>query len=192
MAAYCTLTDQDLTALLKNKDADAYEEIYSRYWLVLYRHAWKMLQEEEEARDVVQDIFLMIWNKSEMLNLAGSLSSFLYAAVRNKVLDLYRRKKVMETHMASLGSFDVETEATTDHLVRIHELSVIIEHEISLLPERMREVFELRRKFHLSYKEIAGEMGISELTVKTQMNKAIKQLKVKLGPYLFSSCFPFL
>jgi len=192
MVTYGTNTDQELYSLLKSKDEHAYEEIYNRYWLVLYRHAWKMLQQEEEARDVVQDIFLMIWNKGEVINLTGSLSSFLYAAVRNKILDLYKRKKVMEMHLASLKDFALDKEDTTDHLVRTRELSEIIEREISLLPVRMREVFELRRKKHLSYKEIAAEMGISELTVKTQMNNAIKELKVKLGPHLFSSFFPFL
>jgi RNA polymerase sigma-70 factor (ECF subfamily) len=186
MADYNTYTDEDLTDLLKSNDHAAYEKIYQRYWLVLYRHARKMLQDEEEARDVVQDVFVTLWSKREELTLNTSLSAYLYVAVRNKILNLFKRSKIENNHMDSLKVFINKGENITDHLLREKNLSEIIEQEIALLPLRMRQVFELKRKSNLSYKEIAEEMTISDLTVKTQMNKAIKILRLRLGSVLSS------
>jgi RNA polymerase sigma-70 factor (family 1) len=186
-ADYSIFTDDELMALLSKGDAVAYENIYQRYWSILYRHARKMLQNEEEARDVVQDVFVMLWSKQGELNLNASLSAYLYAAVRNKILNLFKRSKVEDNHLDSLKVFISNGENITDYLVRERNLSAIIEQEIAALPQRMRQVFELKRKNNLSYKEISEEMNISDLTVKTQMNKAMKVLRLRLASVM--SCF---
>lgn len=186
MASYNVYTDEELMDLLWSSDHAAYAEIYQRYWSILYRHARKMLQNEEEARDVIQDVFVMLWSKREELDLSVSLSAYLYTAVRNKILNSFKRSKVEDNHLNSLKAFINQGENITDHLVRERTLTEIIEREITLLPERMRQVFELKRNNNLTYKEIAKEMNISDLTVKTQMNKAIKTLRLKLGAMLFS------
>lgn len=185
MANYSIYVDEELMDLLWSGDHAAYAEIYQRYWALLYRHARKMLQNEEEARDVIQDVFVMLWSKREELDLSVSLSAYLYKAVRNRILNLFKRNKVEGNHLNSLKDFINQGENITDHLVRERTLSTIIEQEVALLPERMRQVFELKRNNNLSYKEIAKEMDISDLTVKTQMNKAIKTLRLKLGTLLF-------
>lgn len=184
MADYDTYSDDELINLLKVGDRVAYEKIYQRYWLKLYRHALKMLQNEEEAKDVVQDVFVMLWSKQNELNSITSLSSYLYASVRNKILNLFKRNRIEDNHLDSLKVFIGQGENITDHLIREKNLSAIIEKEITLLPDRMRQVFELKRKNNLSYQEIAKEMTISDLTVKTQMNKAIKVLRLRLGALL--------
>ena len=184
MANYSAYADEELMDLLWSSDHSAYAEIYQRYWAPLYRHARKMLQNEEEARDVIQDVFVMLWSKREELDLSVSLSAYLYTTVRNKILNSFKRSKVEDNHLNALKAFINQGENITDYLVRERTLSEIIEHEITLLPERMRQVFELKRKNNFSYKEIAEEMNISDLTVKTQMNKAIKNLRLKLGPLL--------
>lgn len=186
MVDYTLCTDEELTDLLKSGDRNAYAMIYQRYWLVLYRHARKMLQNDEEARDVVQDIFVTLWAKQEGLDLNTSISAYLYAAVRNKILNLFKRSRIEDNHLDSLRVFISNGENITDHLVRERTLSALIEQEITLLPNRMRQVFELKRKSNLSYKEIAEQMNISDLTVKTQMNKAIKTLRLRLGSVLSS------
>lgn len=181
MIAYNLLSDEELMVLLKARNHRAYEEIYKRYWGILYRYSKKMLQNEEESKDVIQDVFVMIWAKSSTIDLHTSLSAFLYASVRNSILRLFEKGKIKERYMNSLEKFIDEGTDITDHLVRNRELSNRIESEISKLPPKMREVFELSRKVHLSQKEIACKMEISDKTVKKQMNNAIKILKLKLG-----------
>ncbi|SHE64594.1 RNA polymerase sigma factor [Pedobacter caeni] len=192
MKDYSEYTDQVLTQMMLRKDELAYTEIYKRYWSLLYQHARRMLQNDEEAKNVVQDVFLTLWTRAEGLELSGALASYLYTSVRNKILNIFRKNKIANEHLASLTSFIEHGENITDHQIRERELSEIIEKEIARLPERMQQVFLMKRNENLSYKEIALEMGTTELTVKTQMTNALRVLRKKLGPSTFHSAFPFL
>jgi len=185
MSAYSTRTDQELVSLLRDGNHAAYAEIYDRYWGILYRYTRKILQSDDEAEDIVQDIFVMVWNKSDALELKISLSAFLYASTRNRILKYFEKSKVRKNYIDSLQAFLDEGSCETDFLVRSNELAARIEQELSLLPPKMREVFELSRKSGLSHKEIAEQLNISEGTVKKQVSNAVKILKVKFGS-LFS------
>jgi RNA polymerase sigma-70 factor (ECF subfamily) len=184
MANYNLYTDDELFLLLKEGNHRAYAMIYQRYWGMLFRYARKILQNDEEARDVVQDVFVMLWSKSETLEIQVSLSCFLYASTRNSILKLFQRGKVKANYLNSLEKF-IEQNNTTDHLVRNRELARRIEHEVAMLPPKMREVFELSRRSHLSHREIATRMEISDKTVKKQMANALKILRLKLGTFFF-------
>ncbi|PUZ23930.1 RNA polymerase sigma-70 factor [Chitinophaga costaii] len=171
--------------LLNNSDKDAYAEIYQRFKGILFIHAYRLLREKEEAKDVVQEIFARLWTKREQLNLTVSLSSYLYAAVRNKIFDLIARKKVETEYISSLQTFISQGDMITDQLVREKELRAIIEGEIAALPPKMREVFELSRKGNLTHRQIAEKLGLSEKTVKKQVNNALKMLRLKLGVFTY-------
>lgn len=181
MAAYGTHTDQELVSLLKNGSEAAFGEIYNRYWSVLFLHARHMLHENEEARDIVQDLFTGLWQKAPMFELTTSLSSYLYKSVRNRVFDHMKHKRVSKDYLDSLNQFINESEVTTDAIIREKELAEIIEREIQALPAKMREVFELSRKQHLSYQQIAEQLGVTEHTVKSQVSNALKVLRTKVG-----------
>ncbi len=187
MRAYNTLNDIELTDLLRNGDHVAYTEIYKRYWALLFRNARKMLHDDEEATDVVQEVFTLLWEKASYFHLETSLSAYLYAAVRNKIINIINRQKLKVNYLSSLSSFLEIGSSITDETIRNRELAEQIEKEIALLPPKMRQVFELSRKAHLSYKQIAEEIDISEGTVKKQVHNAIKILRLKLGAFFFLS-----
>lgn len=187
MGEYSTYNDTDLLTLLREeRDQRAYSEIYNRYWAMLFRHGRKMLQDEDDALDVVQDVFTMLWVKSEELQITTSLSSYLYSSVRHSILNLIKRSKIRDTYLNSLEEFLDKGEFVTDNQVRYKEFAGQIEGEINNLPPKMREVFQLSRKLGLSYNQIAIELNISEETVRKQMFRALKKLRLKLGPHLFS------
>lgn len=181
MRAYSSYTDAALIARLRSCDQVAYAEIYKRYWAVLFRHARKMLQNEEEARDVIQDVFAALWTKAPELVIKTSLPAYLYSAVRNKILNLIDHNRVKTDYLESLDKFMDQGARVTDQMVRERELAAIIEQEVAMLPARMREVFELSRKDGLSYKEIAAKLDIADNTVKKQVHKAISILRLKLS-----------
>lgn len=181
MVGYGSQTDNELIALIKVGDKHAFSELYQRYWPLLFRHARKLLQDEDESKDVVQDVFISLWSAVMDFNEKTILSAYLYTSTRNKILNIFRRNKVSGAHLESLSGFISQGTNVTDHLVREHMLAAQIEEEIENLPARMREVFELKRKQNLSYKQISELMDISDLTVKAQMNKAITILRAKLG-----------
>lgn len=177
------IADDDLLLLLQSGEKAAYEVIYDRYWPILFRHARKMLQDDTEAKDIVQEIFTMLWTRSREASIKPPLGAFLYTAVRNKVLDHLKNAKAKAKYMASLKAIAESGDITTDSLVRENQLALEIEKEIAALPPKMRAVFELSRKENLSYKEIAERLDISDLTVKKQVSNALQILTVKLRAF---------
>lgn len=190
MNLYSKSSDTELVSFLKKGDQVAYTEIFERYKAILYKHAFRLLNDEEEANDVIQDLFLVLWQKRESIHLTTSLSSYLYGAVRNRIFDIITHQKVVAKYLYSIKNFVEHGDYITDDYVRGRELAKIIEREINALPPKMREVFELSRQGDLSYKEIGQRLNISDKTVKQQVHNAVKILKVKINTYL--SLFPFL
>ena len=185
MKTYQVHTDAVLAALLKESDEQAFYEIYNRYHLILLHHAQLKLRNREESRDVVQEVFASLWRKRDALELVKeNLSGYLYAAVRNSILNYFARQDVQHRYQQSLKVFADRYESGTDYLIREKQLTAAIESEIQALPERMRKVFELSRKEHLNHREIAERLGISERTVSSHITHALKILKNKFGPYV--------
>lgn len=181
MANYKSYTDQELLALLKTKDELAYKEIYERFWSILYRHARRMLTDEEEAEDVVQEVFLTLWNKANNIELRTSLPNYLYTVARNKIFDHFDHTKVKARYMASLEKFIEQGNYETDYLIREKQLFLLIQQEIECLPEKMREIFKLSRNSNLSYQEIAERLSVTENVVRNQISRALKILRTKFG-----------
>lgn len=185
MSTYSAYTDHELVNLLKQGNKDAFTEVFARYNRLLFVHAHKLLNDKEEARDLVQEIFVLIWENRESLNLKSNFSGFLYTAVKNRIFDLLAHKKVEARYLESVQAYFDKGTDQTDHLARTQLLRELIEREIGFLPPKMREVFELSRMKHLSHKEIAGQLDLSEKTVKNQVNNALKILRTKLGLLLY-------
>ena len=179
--------DQELTALLKSGDQLAYAEIYHRYHAALYIHAFKRLQLREECRDLVHELFTTLWIKREEITFKSTLSGYLYTSVRNKIFDLLAKQKLKKTYIQSIQDFAENGLITTDYLVRQNQLKAIIDQEIANLPPRTRQIFELSRKNFLSHQEIAKVLNLSEQTVKTTINNALRVLRTRLGSMLILS-----
>lgn len=185
MEKYSKHSDLDLIRRLREGDQSAYTEVYNRFKLPLYTFLWDRTQDREIVKDILHDVFLTIWEKRADINYERSLSGYLFTSAKNRLLDFIARDHVKQRYIDSFYSFVQGTENSTDYLVRSKELSERIAKEIASLPPKTREVFELSRESHLSRKEIAAQLGISEQTVKSHMFNALKALKLKLGSFLF-------
>lgn len=179
-------TDSALLALVADNDELAFAEVYRRYKGVLFLHARRILGNDEEGKDVLQELFTTLWTRRSSIDLKTNLSAYLYASVRNRVFDIIAHRKVEQKYIASLASFIEKGEYVTDQQLLAEELRELIEREIAALPPKMREVFELSRKEELSHKEIADQLHISDKTVKKQVNNALHILREKLDT-VFSS-----
>lgn len=184
MPEYEPLTDTELFALLCNGDHRAYTEIYDRYSGRLYVHAYKRIRNREEARDLIHELFTVLWSKRDQIVLKTELSAYLYRAVRNRVIDLVNHNKLQSSYISSFDGFFNNGTNITDHAVRQKELSLLIEKEIDALPEKMKQVFNLSRNEFRTHREISETLDISELTVRKQINNALKVLRPKLGKLL--------
>lgn len=181
MRLHQNIDDHTLFDLVKAEaNVDAFKEIYDRYFEALFIHAMKRLRDKEEAQDVVQDVFTILWTKKDYISLTDSLPAYLFTAVRNRILNVISHKHVESSYIQSIQEFVNQEICQTDHLLRENDLANLIEKEISSLPLRMQEIFILSRKEHRSHKEIAKELHLSEQTVKKQVQNALKILRVKL------------
>ncbi|WP_316814015.1 RNA polymerase sigma-70 factor [Pedobacter heparinus] len=183
MLEYHKLNDSELTDLVRKSDELAFAEIYQRYWTLMYMHALKMLQNEEDARDVVQELFTTLWSRCQTITSSINLSGYLYTIVRNKVLDLIAQKKIRTGHLESLALYMEEHHNKTLEDLAEREMMQALDHEISQLPGKMKVIFQMRVKEHKTYKEIAEALDISDKTVKKQVNNAIKLIKPKLNGF---------
>lgn len=181
MASLASSSDNELIALLNAGSEQAFAEIYTRYRAPLFLHAYRMLQDDEEAKDIVQTTFSTIWANHGALNIRHALDAYLYGAVRNRILKFIAHQKVVARYTDSLNSFLEESAPTADENLREKELVQILEKEIANLPPKMREIFELSRNGLLSHKQIAEQLQLSDKTVKKQISNAIRILRLKIN-----------
>lgn len=179
------MSSTEIINRLHRKDQLAFKEVYNRYWETLMFHATRMLGEEEDALDVVQDVFCTLWEKADTLNIHENLGGYLFSMVRFRVLNKLRHHKAGEKFISGMsGVLETSHEGVLDHLY-CKDLSEALQEEIDKLPTKMRDVFLLSRQEYLSYKEISNQLGIADTTVKKQINNALKILRFRLERMLF-------
>lgn len=189
--SYKSYVDSELIRLMLSDDYKAYMEVYERYSQQLYRHACKKLNDRDQIKDLLQEVFAALWQNRGSLTPESPLAGYLYATLRYRIIKLIAHKKVESVYFESLAAFNMHDNRTADYRVREKELGQLIESEIIRLPEKMQEVFRMSRQSHLSHKEIAEELGLSETTVKKHVNNALKVLRPKFGTLLSLAYFFF-
>lgn len=181
MEIYTSYSDEELMRLFISGSDQAFKEIYLRYDKPLYLYAYHKLGNKEEARDVVHDVFAWMLNNREIISVTNILSAYLYKSVLNKIFNLFKHQQVLKKY-ADAGNQYLDIESSeSDFLIREKDIAATIEKEILAMPPRMREIYELKRSKFLTAKEIACQLDIAESTVSTQMKRALKLLRLKLG-----------
>lgn len=157
-----------------------FERLFRDFFPPLMAFARKILGDEDDAREVVHQVFINLWEKRQEVDLSSSLKSYLFTSVHNRSLNMIRdRKKFSSEEVPEVaGEWDVSAQ------IESMELEEKIRESIASLPEKCREIFELNRFSGLKYAEIASKLGISVKTVENQMTKALKILREQLGKYL--------
>ena len=179
---YSTYSDSQLTELLNASDHAAFTEIHNRYYPLVLVEAFKKLRDLEQAKDIVQELFTNLWIRRERVTMVNNLAGYLITSVKNAIFSYFENQHVQSKYIASLTDFvNTGSIAHTDYLLREKEWEKHIEAAIHSLPKKMREIFELSRKSHLTHKEIAEKLTLSERTVNAQMLNALARLRSKLG-----------
>lgn len=176
---YKTYSDEELAERILEGDERAYVEVYDRYFGIIYAFSRKMLQDDDQAEDITQDIFLTLYEKMGCLRVI-SLRAYLYQSARYALIDHSRKQQSRINYMAGLTDYYAQGVWCTDDTVIENELRSQIEKQIDQLPVKMRTIFELSRKSYLNNKEIAAQVGISEGTVRLQIHHAIARLRSRL------------
>ena len=176
---------------IKEGDIHVFEEIYNEHYHVLCSYAQRFVFNPEDAREIVQGVFVKIWKIRETLPDDIHFKTYLYTAVRNRCLDYLKHLKIINNYKAELlkqVSEAIQNNSNTletplEGLIT-KELEEKIMAAIDSLPEKGREVFILSRFEGMKYKEIAEKLNISVNTVETHMSRAINTLRKSLSGYI--------
>ncbi|HEY8896169.1 MAG TPA: RNA polymerase sigma-70 factor [Niastella sp.] len=176
-------TDQYLLQQLTHNDQAAFTAIYQRYWQVLFREAMNVLRSQKEAEDCVQELFVSLWRRRESLTVTTSLGAYLHTAVRYQCIDIIEKDMKRGGYLKDFTSYLEEHQAmpSVEEEMYARDLAANIDQVMDKMPGKMREVFRLSRHEHLTHREIADRLHISEETVKKQIYLALKILKSNLG-----------
>jgi RNA polymerase sigma-70 factor, ECF subfamily len=169
---------------LKKGSPTALKELFDIYAEKLYCYALRYVNKPEIAEEVVQDVFIAIWETRNKLTIKISLESYLYTSIKNRSIS-YLRKRISEIKKVELLVADqIPDEFNQNNGVEYQELKTGLKKVIETLPERCRIIFYLSRNSGLSYKQIAKELNISPETVKTQIGIALNRLKIELKKFV--------
>ncbi len=184
--------DRALVSRINAGDHAAFSELFQHYKSILYVHAYRMIADQEVCNDIIQEVFLKIWQNHQSFHITTSLIAYLFQAVKNKTLDYISHQKVINKYEIEIQSFiDTGICYTEDYLLE-KELLASLEFNKAQLPPRTREIFELNKEQHLSYKEIGEKLSISEKTAKKQVHNALRFLRSKFYSLFLSLLLFFL
>lgn len=161
-----------------------FDKIYVTYYFRMYRFAKEYVLFDEDAENIVQDVFLLLWEKRDVLDIQVSLMSYLFSLVKNKCLDHIRHRLVVEEYQQEFKAKLSSLEALNYTLTSEEDIERVLMEAINKLPERCREIFLKSRIEGKKNREIAEELNISASTVENQMTIALKKLRLELKDYL--------
>lgn len=171
-------TGIDLFELIRNGDINAFTKFYNQFFKKLLLATEKYVKDTPVAEEIVQDVFLKIWENPENLEKITSLKSYLYRSVINAGINyVNRQKNINEHHKKMASSF---TEEFLIELDEENELIILLHHEIEKLPTQCKKIFKLNRFEHLKYRDIAVLLQLSERTVENHIANALKILRKAL------------
>jgi RNA polymerase sigma-70 factor (ECF subfamily) len=165
---------------LRNGDMMAFDVIYRKYSPKLFGFILKILKVESDAEEIMQEVFMKIWEMRDKIETYTSFDSFLYTITYNKSINLIRKKITERKYVDFLKSQPELAEPAVIEDLHFLELSSKVDRLVQELPARQKEVFLLSREKELTYKEIAEELNISKNTVENHMVKALKYLRDNL------------
>lgn len=160
--------------------AENFDKIYLEYFARLFRFAREYLFSDEEAKNLVQDIFLSIWEKREILDVQGNISTYLLVLTKNKCIDYLRHKKVRIRYKEEIARNIASLKELNKAFENEQEIESIIQRAVNTLPPKCKEIFLLSRLNGKKYHEIASILDISINTVESQMSIALKKMREEL------------
>ncbi len=154
------------------------------YYVDLCEYVLRYVGSAEAAEDLVQDLFLHLWDTRGPRDAVRLTRPYLYVAARNRALKYLRHRRVASAWIDRIEAADAPVADTPEDICLQRELNGAVHRALADLPARARSIFLLRRRDQLSYQEIAARVGVSLGTVKSQMWRATVRLKDALSPYL--------
>ncbi len=179
--------DIELVSKLQKGDVEAFDLVYAKYAGKLYGFAFKYLKSSVETEELVQSVFLKVWENYKTLRKESSFKSYLFTIAYNEICNFFKRRTYLQNFIAEQvqgNNFPMSNE--TEEVVNYDLLLEQVDQIIAKLPERQRVIFLKSRQEGISSKEIAAELGISSGTVDNYISEALKFIRNNLQDKNFS------
>lgn len=182
-------SDAFLYDRVREADKQAFDQLFEKYWERLFLYAFKLLQDQDQAEDVVQEVFVQLWENAPRREIKH-FSGYLFRSVKYQAA-LIVRKQQWKVDMDTLDLTNIPDFSEYDETeleIKLQQL----DSQIEKLPKKCKEVFKLHKKDGIPAKEIAIHLGLSPRTVENQIQKAMRVLRSELGLYFFLMfCFGY-
>jgi RNA polymerase sigma-70 factor (family 1) len=163
------LDESELLARLSKGDRRAFTVLYNRNINNLYRYIYLICRSSELTEEIVQCVFIKIWERRESLTNVVSFRSYVYRSAKNLLLDQIKKNKTEAQVLVKVQPLSEESSERSDAKINYKDFYLMAQDAINLLPEKRRQIVELRTKDELSLDEIAAKLSISKATVKKQL-----------------------
>ncbi len=181
-----------LFVLIKQNNKAAFDDLFRKYYRQLCRFAYRFIFSHHLAEEIVQDVFVRLWQQKDQINISTSIIAYLYAAVRNQSINEIKKNRIHNYHLAEAHKNESMAEEMIQENHQDERLKNALDKACKSLPPKCREIFELSRIDGLTYEEIAEYLSISKKTVENQMGIAFNKLRQQLKPILHLLCTIFL
>ena len=177
-------SDATWTERVRSGDHEAFRAMFEALYPSLCSVVARRVGSRAIAEELVQDVFLRVWERREALDPEQSITGYLYRAARNQASNHLKHRGIADRSRHAIVLSLRPPETATDEQTRFNEIASVAQEAIDELPTRCREIFLLSRHGDLSYAEIARLLGLSVKTVEIQMGRALKTLRARLLPFL--------
>lgn len=173
--------DVELLKRIQFDDQLAFSSIVNQYSDILFRFIHKRIINQDDCKDILQDIFASLWHRRQSIQIEETLYPYLFKAAKFRIIDYMVNKKNIINRSVELQSImDTPCDSyNSDESLLIKELEQIIYSEVDKMPKNVKSVFKLSRQEFKTIKDIAVEMSLSEQTVKNNISIAIHKLRLK-------------
>lgn len=175
--------DRELFAKISNGDESAFRQLFMKYFARLCAFVQTITRREEEVQDVVQKVFVNLWEKRKLIRITQSVIAYLMTSCRNEAFSHIRMSKTRDKYETQYVRDYREAEAYEMKVSSV-DVGKLVNQAIEGLPDKCRRIYTMSKKEGLSYGEIADFLNISEKTVENQIGIALKKLREALKPHI--------
>lgn len=169
-------SDEQLVAQIKKGNQQSLDFLFRKYYHLLVLTAIKYVVDQFVAEELVQDLFLNLWQKRKTLFILGKVKTYLLVALKNRCLN-YLKSRYARQEFVEATDYNLQVVQAPDAEGEEQNLKEVIDRAIARLPDKCRHIFLLSRRAGLSYQEIAEELSVSKKTIEAQMGIALKRLR---------------
>ena len=168
---------------IKADNMFAFDVLYKKYCKKVYKFGYSILKSTEESENLMQDVFLNLWENRQKVEKDSSIKSYVFTIAYNSAISIIRKKARESEFVEYLKSLQEINEEPINVKLEYDELAKKLDDIIQKLPPRQKEVYILHRVEGLKYSEIAERLHISVNTIENHMSRALKTIREKLGNY---------